>query len=298
MNNTKFRWSIFVIYSLVALVSGCMSPDTGTSLGDETLLTATHEYIDTPVSQPTRSQDESQTSLIRLLADNAMCQVPCLFGIVPGKTTANKALDFFENNGWTIFIDGGFHNLYKGFPGIALTTGGGIQSDNLGDHVEGMYLFVSGDAFVELVRYFSIRNMIDVLGPSVEVRLYLVIEPNGYQPEETAYELYLYSPDKGVLLAYPGTARKEDDSYVICPAKPHQDSTNVSTESGTVSVFVKEPIKEYTPRELALPFREILGYQFYKPIDLVLGINVAQFRSELMENDRACFRSLIELWDE
>jgi len=245
----------------------------------------------TPI--PTFSSIESESYVRELLEGNAGCDLPCVWGIVPGKTSYIEAQRFFESLGWKGSESHGAYYTGKDLESVSLLNRVGIYAEN--GVVEKMHIEIGGKDFLGLVKYFSFENILQVYGKPVEVLVFIGVNPDVLEPDETSFELLLYYQSKNILIQYAGIATKVGNGYHFCPSRPNAESTQVDPLSGNVSLYVGEESQTSTPETLVQPFWTLPNY--YISAEKAFGMSVDEFYETVSQNDgEACFDSSLDAW--
>jgi hypothetical protein len=263
---------------------------TGTPKPSKTPL-PTATATNTPM--PTLSKAESEKYVKKLLEDNAGCDLPCVWGLVPGKTSYSEAQRLFESLGWKGSISNGAFYTGKDLESVSLPISVGIYAEN--EVVEKLTVGIGGNDFLDLVKYFSFENILNVYGEPAEVLVFIGTNPGVLEPDETSFELLLYYESKKTLIEYVGTATKAGNSYRFCPARPNAGSTGLDPLSGNVGLYVSNESQTETPETLVRPFWELPNY--YISSKEALGMSVDEFYETVSQNDGdTCFDSPLDAW--
>jgi hypothetical protein len=167
----------------------------------------------TPV--PTLPPAEALEALLKLYADNGGCQLPCWWGITPGKTSWQEARTKLSRLGHISRPFGGKEVVRYEFSFVIpaeIDSSGSFEPD-IGvkdDIVVGISLnsrWVRGDFD------YSLAGWLQVWGTPGEIWLKVVTTA----PSEIQYEMDLFYPAKGILLNVTGIAQAHGDSLSICP---------------------------------------------------------------------------------
>ncbi len=167
----------------------------------------------TPI--PTLAPDAALEALLQLYADNSGCELPCWWGITPGKTTWTEAQTKLMPLGWSSgpWGDGGVVRYEFAFdvptrldPEGAFEPILGVQNDKVkGISLNTRWLFSDFD--------YSLNGLLEMLSAPDEIWLEVVTETQS----EPYYEMDLFYPSRGILLSATGTVQIEDERLHICP---------------------------------------------------------------------------------
>lgn len=197
-----------------------------------TLLTPTW----TPL--PTISPLESGNFVTDLMVNNAGCELPCFWGITPGKTSwqaAEHLLQSFTQQ-ITRFPDGAIdeNNVTAGTFGVETHYS---LPDNLGSL---MIIYRVEDGTVKQIEVNSDH------GTAVNYQLYQVFSEYG-KPEEVLlfllpntpagtpwYSIYVFYVKRGIILIYGGETKIIDDQIEVCSSGKGPDMMLIPPDSLTL----------------------------------------------------------------
>lgn len=271
------------------LVSAVSSPKTPNVV--ESPMPAAIVAESTPI--PTLSSIESESYVRELLESNAGCELSCIWGIVPGRTSYIEAQRFFESLGWKGSESHGAYYTGKDLESVSLPNRVGIYAEN--GVVEKMHIGIGGKDFLGLVKHFSFENILKVYGKPAEVLVFIGANPDVLEPDETSFELLLYYESKNTLVQYAGTATKIGNGYHFCPSRPNAESTQVDPLSGNVNLYVGDESQTNTPETLVHPFWTLPNY--YISAEKAFGMSVDEFYETVSQNDEdTCFDSPLDAW--
>jgi len=185
--------------------------------------------IPTQTPLPTLSSVQIEQEILKLYSDNGGCELPCFWGIVPGKTTFQEVDTRFSLLGEVSEEDYRWKNEHKLIP-IKIDIPSEIDSFN---EKEWSFYIIASNGVVEsiiansrLMKQTSIptmSNMLSIFGKPEEI--WIAVMP--YIPKYDAdadYEIALFYPSKGILIMGSGIADilAETENRVkvsICPQK-------------------------------------------------------------------------------
>jgi hypothetical protein len=290
VNKTASVCLLIIPLSLVACAKSgtVLNPTAETSTANVVILPET--TVPTGTLMPTLAPEESEDLVEENIKNNGGCELPCIWGLVPGETTTEAANLLFVNLGWEPFTE---FNKYE--------TGGDLHSG--GDQYEGGVRFSlypkSGTLrkaniaiflknFTESIGYFSIKNIMTQLGQPAEVLMFVGI--GELQPSETLFEIFVYYDDLNLIARFSGTAQKQDAGYEFCPSHPNFYSTQEEIDSGFMAIYIGSETDD-SIEDILQPFWSLV-YPFL-PSEEAVGVTPNDFyRAILDESEPACFRTI------
>jgi hypothetical protein len=223
--------------------------------------------------RPTLTISDSLTNILSLMENNGDCELPCVWGIEPGKTKLDDARQYFEHLGWKGSIS---PNMPQGpvYDTLAFDAG--------------------GPEFFRLVKYLSPQNIIVNLAEPDRVWINLATNLEIIYPEITEFGIYFYYKTPNILLHYIGSAKKHGASYRICPKNPFLESVDYGPNEGNVSIYTANSAEVRSPESLIEPFGKFGGMY---TVDEALGISPEEFYKQLIETkDPVCFDTPLSVW--
>lgn len=170
---------------------------------------------------------EGEEDILYLYTDNGGCQLPCLWGIEPGKTSTEEVMILFSRIGEISQEDYPWSGEYT-LRGIQISTpfeinlykkrqmGFGMVSRN--GIVESLSI---SSMYLQQTSIPSISNMLTVFGEPEEIWVAIV----DFFPHDksTTYKIALFYPSKGILVRGSGNTDiiYEDEENVKFPLCPH-----------------------------------------------------------------------------
>jgi hypothetical protein len=243
---------------------------------------------------PTLSSLASENYIRTLLEDNGKCTLPCIWGIVPGKTSYQDAQKFFNHLGWKGSEFDGVYYTGRDIENMSFSIDVGIYAPG-GEVVEKINFAFNGNDFIKEINYFSIKNILTVLGKPSDVLAYVGVNPLQLTFKEAPYEILFFYEKQNILIQYNGTAIRVGEKYRLCLSQPNATSSAVSPGSGNVGLFVGETGKPSNPETILPPFWVLQTY--YLPMEKAFGISMDDFYKIIIQNDRnLCLNSLQKVW--
>jgi hypothetical protein len=277
---------IYWIRSLILLflISGCASPvstassisSTQTSISKTgisataptlTLSKATASALGTMVSP-----EDAKTLVVDLLHDNGGCQLPCLWGLIPGKMDNQTFAKFTSQFGDLMTPDiyvssrdfndtGGFTLIYRQ-NNVHTDVVFGYSKDKVGKvemlalsgyamHEQGKDLDwkssdlspVYGDAsFNQTFAYYLLPQILTNYGRPSQVLLRpFLVDPQRPDIQWQPFSLVLFYPERGIFVEYVSPRETVGSKYIGCPSKT---SINMVLWNPKNSLSLKDVVKK------------------------------------------------------
>ena len=242
----------------------------------------------TPTIGPTMTAEERKKFVQELLQTNAGCELPCWWGIVPGKTRWHESLKFLQALGVRVGSnppeDGAvFHG----------TGGFDFEEDHIFNRVgfrerkgivESVYIHSEGYAneigFQDLWSHYSPKNLIPKYGsPS---RVWIKSTSNywgntGYN----GYTLWLFYDQLGFVVKYSGGV-KYQPIYHFCPSMENEK------DIGGIEFLLQSP-ENLLPLD-RIDEQDALFLKYVRNIEEAAGISLDQFAQLFTDEDQSgCF---------
>ncbi len=196
----------------------------------------------TPMVIPTLPTEKAQVELLKMLSSNGSCQLPCLWGIIPGKSTYQEAqaillpftgisvLTGFRPEGGAIFpvYNNGDLELYNGI-GFNVDTQSNNQIVNmLGFSAEahkplpqGGYKDIFDSKFFgEKVSAYSLPHILTEQGVPSSVMIQTAGGPLT-RGGTGGFDILLLYPDQGILVNYKTQMQLHGTNVVGCPTNAY-----------------------------------------------------------------------------
>lgn len=223
----------------------------------------------TPI--PTLSSKDAQRMVLELLENNAGCELPCWWGIVPGKTSWQIAQHYLVS-----FAS----RLGQGIPSIS-TDEGGVEHSHLNYAV---YFTVTSYPEEVASGYRVTNGIIDQIvvnnhGTELGYQLYRLLLLYG-KPDEVLidvlpntpagkpwFTLYIFYTDRGVIAKYNNAAQLNGEKILICPLGLGPEMTLLP------------------PHDLTLDSMEKIAYDFpgkaLTSLNDIQGLNIETFYNDM-----------------
>ncbi len=243
---------------------------------------------------PTLTARESETRIRELLRTNGDCELPCWWGITPGRTTWAATRQFIIQMGGRtsdmLHRDGSIGHGVGGFDANDIYTSVGVLER--GGVVESIEVAIEGEhnqlVFLEDWKYYSLSQILAIYGEPSRVWIQLAAGP--VMPGSTmGYGIWLFYDHLGFLVSYGGSGVVVQSIYRICPAQ--------NGPGGIVSIrlWLQSPHSKTSLEELAGVTRENLPY--LRPVEEATGLSVDEFYALFTQSDApACFESPRDMW--
>ncbi len=175
----------------------------------------------TPTRFPTLEPAAKLDFISRMLKSNGGCELPCWWGIAPGKTRWDEMVDYFIKEGIDVSDDG---QLDLGVPDernyLAPTLD--INFQRSGDLVQSVnvrteyYYLLAQDEFDNVWQAYTLEQVLSSYGVPRQVYLGLSTGAGDWTPGmEAHYDLWLEYD--GWAIRYPGRLIRDNHSYQVCP---------------------------------------------------------------------------------
>jgi hypothetical protein len=246
----------------------------------------------TPIPTLTDEEQSVQSAVVRnLMESNGNCDLPCWWGITPGKTSAMEARQFLTSLGvkyreLKTTQEPGIDTLVL-FRGFQPLPGVNIEFPFIGlknDGVERLDLYIYRDSLGQVIdkEYeLAFKKIWSPLSPETIIRKYGV--PSrifiGYRPGFPDYSLvFMYKT--GIYIEYSG--RFVDNSVKICPSAKWY--TNL------VNHFVVTLVNPEASYNIEKITDKILLYRSLYDLETVTTITKADFAKEILRlGENFCF---------
>ncbi len=222
----------FVVVATMLAISGCravvtsepstptqtvrVSPAPPTSSASESAPTSTKAPAATWTPIPTLSPTEAVSQTIQLFRNNAGCELPCWWGLIPGETSWETARQFLAafashigsgesstdtQNGVSYYLE----NFDVQYPVAGHRNKGLTNYDVVNGVVNLIWVLPRGTE----VRY-PIHQLLATQGKPEKVWM-------AVDPDSNLFHFLLYYPKRGTTALYEGQANRGDDSnYQLC----------------------------------------------------------------------------------
>jgi hypothetical protein len=263
-------------------------------------------------SAPTLDSEVAYRTLRNYLTNMKPCQLPCWWGLSPGKSTLSevqKQLTEFSGisrrvyfgqagNSWTVGnLDIDFD---EGDSVIGVRTSYLISSDNsetvsiMGIDTVSLPQSTNGRVYGdknynELLFAYTLPQIVSTYG--IPAQTFITAEI--YEAEPTAPDYFvirLLYPDLGMFIRYRMPAETNDSIYRFCPSLSVVYLDLIPKEQGNSykDYFMQIGSAEWNPAVSEIPF--------YKSTDEAIGITNEEFYPLITSSPTICFESPISIW--
>ncbi len=231
---TPAATSVAVIASSTATASPTPAPPSPTSTLTRTP-TSTRTRIPRPTATPRPTNTPTPTTyptldaqgrlnfVLQALKTNGGCELPCWWGITPGKTTWKEMVDTFAKQGIGFFEEG--------HPNLSYVTKDNHREETIdvtfqreNDLVQGVdiksayYHLLAKQEYAETWKSYSLDQVLSQHGIPTRVYLELTVGAGDWSPGmQATYELWLAYADKGITVRYPGELIHDKQGWYVCP---------------------------------------------------------------------------------
>jgi hypothetical protein len=286
-------------------------PPTLTSLPTPTAFlsaTPTIDLYQTPV--PTLSIDEQEKYILNLLASNGNCELPCWWGVEPGKTNWQDVVRLFLPLGYGDGFSSSTapNTSTHDFPlsinqssGPNLSLSFGVK----GEVVEWAYVVAEKihapleqvsyfPAFSVVMRRYSLNQILAHYGVPSQVLVGLTAG-RAEQNAPWLYALWIFYDHAGILVDYEGEGLSNDNgTLTVCPS---YDKLFLE------SFYLQSHQSDETLKDMADRTQDInaqLSEGWLLPIQTATGLSLDEFQkmfaSKDDKNKEVCFKSSADLW--
>lgn len=154
---------------------------------------------------------------------NMGCELPCWWGITPGKTTWAEMVDTFARHGIRFSeagkLDLGAHDQksYEDLLDVTFQKEEGLVSGidvNLAD-----FDLLAQSGYRDLWQKYALDKILSRDGIPTQVQLELTVGAPCWSPGmRTYYDLWLTYQDRGLSIRYPGELIRDNQGWYVCPA--------------------------------------------------------------------------------
>jgi hypothetical protein len=250
----------------------------------------------TPTLGPTFTLDERNARLIELLETNGGCELPCIWGIMPGETEWEEAFQIlfplgqpgFEiPRGGNVIYSFEYQNYQNGFT-IAV---GMLVVNGIVDMAHEQPLVDGSSAYFEqFYEQFSLQSLLAANGIPSRVWVILGTSEN-YWPDITLFTMWLFYDEDGILIMYYDFADRADTNYRVCPNQPHFEML----APFQFSFWTQSPGNE---RALEVAYTVYGGkIPDYQLLQDAAGLEVDEFYDLIISGEPdACFETPRDIW--
>ena len=310
-NTLKLELLVFIIF-----ISSCVQPTgsattsvlpTFTAGNASPTVTSVTTETPSPVLTviPTLSVDDARERLLELLADNGDCELPCLWGIMPGKSTYQEAQTIFVPlsalSTLTSFTPegGAIFPIYTDGD-LLLNTNAGFNADPLSDNqIVSMVQFQArglkklddvaidvfdSSFFKQHLGYYMLPNVLAQHGEPTAVMLSTMAKLSSTNVPG-GFKILLLYPDQGILVNYTMQMQIEGENIKGCPSNSHVELRLYPSGQGDSFFNRLEPSG----------WLQIIQ-NTYKPIDDATSMSKEDFYQIFSQPTDECILTPASLW--
>ncbi len=259
---------------------------------------------------PTLAADKAYTRMQELLANNAGCYLPCLWGIFPGTSSTSdvqKLIFPFMGiakmsllpgsiyGGITFDLpmqdDSYIHILLFYYPSdndqiinaMQLNT----QAIHNGVSTDRDPRFYGSKAYEKTLNNFTLTNILSTYG--IPSSAYVFVEKYSDPGSSSNFFLRILYPEKGIFISYQSLVENKGDNYIGCPSKSF------------ISLFLLPPnsanIYQETLPTLDGQWNSVFPINHSKSLDDAVHMSMADFYKIYMNPTDRCLETSMSMWD-
>lgn len=181
-----------------------------------------------PVKYPPTIEFEKQNQFYELLSTNGGCELPCVWGVVPGETSLKDAINIIGNYSgeyeFSPYMLSGTEPRYEYSDNFDVTTridiGVFLEFDTSGEKVRGVSVSFSlseGGYSTLADENFEIYSILELFRKyGIPDNIYLYPPKVSQSPE--GYGIYVFYEEEKIMLSYSGSSTEIDKRvYKLCP---------------------------------------------------------------------------------
>jgi hypothetical protein len=209
----------------------------------------------TPTKYPTLDSQGRLNFVLQELKTNGGCQLPCWWGITPGKTTWEEMVDTFVKQGIgfgnadrnQLFLDVVANKKYAQQT-VDVTfqqENSLVQNINIG--MDYYYVLVQPE-YSELWQKYSLDQVMSQFGVPTGVYLQYTTEGGDWAPGISAdYDLWVVYDARGIAIRYPGKLIHDIQGWYTCPKYGLLDGIEIQLYSPTSKPFIPDTNSRHGP---------------------------------------------------
>jgi hypothetical protein len=208
--------------------------------------TATKTYV------PTLPTEEARNKLYKLISNNDNCRLPCLWGIIPGKSNVVDTINIllplrsisritvFNTNYGGIQIHDQVDTLFYDFRIDYLAENDIISGAFLTAEVNtDSYPVFNSNNFGRITAYYSLTNMLAEYGKPSSI--YIRSTVYSTNPTGGPFDILILFADQGILVNYSTMMRISGSNTIGCPLNAHIDVNLYPSGQGNSFMKLIEP---------------------------------------------------------
>ena len=275
------------------IATSTMLPDTATPIPSATFTKTprpTKTITPTPTNTwtpfPTLVHYEAQGLIEQLLTDNANCELPCVWGMLPGETSWHEAQQYLGS--FMEYKGQGGGGTYSG-TSFAFYYGSNKSTKKFDIQVDvdvekylatGFDLYPPGTA----IRYSLDQILMRYGSPE---SIYIHTYPSSPIAGKLPFDVFLYYPEYGFSAFFSFNAKKIEEELQVCP----------KNQQIGPALYIWDPTEEaYSLEELYSSFFEDESI-ITLSVEEALGISIEEFTNVYRNGETTeCFTTPGEIW--
>jgi hypothetical protein len=279
--------------------------------------------VPTRTPHPILSIEEGKNLIMSLLDDSTQCQLPCLWGFLPGETTVGDVRAFVAQFGYGDRNEGeielGAHD-YGPYGGVSLTypindirmvVHWGFTLDKNRSRIRWMDFLayplqyerldpitnmpdwrpaLADETFNQEIPDFVLPSILKTQGPPPEVRIH--VDPGVPDRPDltfTSFNLLLIYPEQGIYIVYTTPAGKAGENFISCPNQAEITMKVWDPEADISSEVFVEMVNDGALLQD--------WWNLTKPLSEATSLTNAQFYEVFSDlQDTSCLESPQSLW--
>lgn len=249
----------------------------------------------TPTRSPTLTTTEMEFTVADMLSNNGGCDLPCLWGFIPGETDTASVLHFSSRLGWG-------YDIYENATGEVIYTGRDLETPPMSirlafyakkEVLEAISFTVTHPEFGGREKWLAIEGILEQLGrpDQIWVSIHTVGEMSMELVDQPGYSFYLFYNEPLILLHYYGFAHRTDDTYSICLPNNEREQTTMEG----IAVYSGSDELRATPTGIMLPFGRFTGKY---SIEEAFSLSIDDFYGQVLSQQTpTCFRTPENIWE-
>jgi hypothetical protein len=250
----------------------------------------------TPTLGPTLTFDERNARLIELLETNGGCELPCIWGIMPGETEWQEAFQLLFPLGQSGFEIPRGRNLIYSFEyqnhqeEFTLPVGMYVVNGIVDMAHEQLVVYENSPLLDQFWEHFSLRSLLIENGIPSRVGVILTTTEY-YWPNNTYFTMWLFYDEEDILIIYYDIATRVDTVYRICPNQLHIERLAPLQ----FSFWTQSPGNERHLEDAYFTYTG--GIPDYLLLQDAVGVGTNEFYDLIISGEsEACFETPRDIW--
>jgi len=215
--------------------------------------------------RPTLSQEEAIERVRAVFTGDEICRLPCWGDIIPGETSVEEAMAYFESFAQTVYVNPEDKFIFPEFP----------NPENLDETIGSTFYVERRTKLVNFINTYRDDYRLDQLlrsyGSPIEIWLQADVDISK-RPQVMKYDILLFYPDQSFLAAYRGNG-EISPIFDICPSK-------IDYERAQPVLKLWSPQQEFTFEDVMRKYgADLGGMELYNQIEEVeiTGMTAQEF---------------------